>query len=218
MKSRRARICIMVIVSLVLCSGLPKLFGAIILSDGQIHNIDYRISDSLWIDYQAPGIQTTVNLLDGSRIDYWLEPYGDSRVNIIGAYSGRLGLRAYDRSQVEISAGWMGDYLQAWDNTRIDMFGGSMLGELVSGNSAILTVHGSNFAIDGQPFGYGELTSMLGGYSYDEPVRHLTGTLANGETIDNDFYIGHDAQIVLIPEPATLLLLALGAVMLRRKR
>ena len=93
-----------------------------------------------------------------------------------------------------------------------------MLGELVSGNSAILTVHGSNFAVDRQPSGYGELTSILGGYSYDEPVRHLTGTLANGEPIDNDFYIGYDAKIILIPEPATLLLLGFGAVMVRKRR
>lgn len=218
MKSIRVGIFIIVIVSIVLCSGLPKVFGAIILSDGQIHNIDYDIGDSLWIDYEAPGVQTTVNMLNGSSIEYWLEPYGDSRLNIIGAYSGRLGLRAFDRSQVEISAGWMGDYLQAWDDTRINIFGGTLLNELVSDDSAILTIHGSNFAVDGQPFGYGELTSILGGYSYDDPVRYLTGTLANGEAIDNDFYIGNNASIVLIPEPATLLLFGLSALMLRRRR
>lgn len=218
MRSRRIGILIIVIISIVLCSGLPKVFGAIIISDGQTHNIDYAIDDSLWIDYEAPGVHTTVNMLDGSSIEYWLEPYGDSRLNIIGSYSGRAGLRAFDRSQVEIYAGWMGDYLQAWDNTRINMSGGTLLNELVSDDSAVLTIHGSDFAVDGQPFGYGELTSLLGGYSYDEPVRHLTGTLANGESIDNDFYIGKNASIVLIPEPATLLLLGLGAVMVRKRR
>lgn len=218
MKSRRVRIFIIVIIAIVLCSGLPKLFGAIILSDGQTHNIDYDIGDSLWIDYEAPGVQTTVNMLDGSSIEYWLEPYGDSRLNIIGSYSGRLGLRAFDRSQVEISADWMGDYLQAWDDTRLNMFGGTLLNELVSDDLAILTIHGSNFAVDGQPIGYGELTSILGGYSYDDPVRHLSGTLANGEAIDNNFYIGNNASIILIPEPSMLLLLSLGAVILRKRK
>lgn len=105
MKSIKARIYVMVIVSTVFHCGLPKLFGALTIADGQIHNIDYYISDSLWVDYQAPGIQTTVNFLDSSRIDYWLEAYEDSRINLIGEHLGRFGLRAYDRSQTQIYAG-----------------------------------------------------------------------------------------------------------------
>ena len=77
---------------------------------------------------------------------------------------------------------------------------------------------GSDFAVDGQPVGYGELTSVYGGGWNNEPWRRLTGKLDNGDTIDNDFRIGYDAKIVLTPEPATLLLLGLGAVMVRRKR
>jgi hypothetical protein len=41
--------------------------------------------------------------------------------------------------------------------------------------------------------------------------------LTNGDPINNDFYIATNASIVLVPEPATLLLLGLGAVMLRKK-
>ena len=218
MESRRARIYVMVIVSTVFYCGLPKLFGALTISDGQIHNIDYRISDSLWVDFLAPGIQTTVNLLDGSRIDYMLEAYEDSRVNFVGEHLGRMGLRAYDRSQAQIYAGWVGRAIQAWDNTKVDMSGGIFFAELASGNLAVITVHGSDFAVDGEPVGYGELRSVLGGYPYDDPVRHLTGTLANGEPIDNDFHIGNDATIVLVPEPATLFLLGLGGLDLLRKR
>ncbi|MFX1265698.1 MAG: PEP-CTERM sorting domain-containing protein [Promethearchaeota archaeon] len=33
---------------------------------------------------------------------------------------------------------------------------------------------------------------------------------------DNDFYIGYNAIIILVPEPSTLLLLGLAAVMVRR--
>lgn len=98
------------------------------------------------------------------------------------------------------------------------MSGGTFFAELASANSAVITVHGSDFAVDGEPVGYGELRSVLGGYPYDDPVRHLTGTLANGELIDNDFYIGNDARIVLVPEPATLVLLGFGGMALLRRR
>jgi hypothetical protein len=84
--------------------------------------------------------------------------------------------------------------------------------------NAKLTIHGSDFAIDGTPFGFGEITSILGSDCGDEPSRRLTGTLANGDIINSQFQIGNSASIVLVPEPATLLLLGLGAVIMKRKR
>jgi hypothetical protein len=69
----------------------------------------------------------------------------------------------------------------------------------------------------GTPLGYCEITSILGGNYENEPLRRLTGTLANGDIINNQFRIGETAKIVLVPEPATLLLLGLGAVMVRKR-
>jgi len=40
----------------------------------------------------------------------------------------------------------------------------------------------------------------------------MTGTLASGDIINNQFRIGNTAKIVLIPEPATFLLLGLGGL------
>ena len=76
--------------------------------------------------------------------------------------------------------------------------------------AGILTIHGSDFAVDGEPFGYGELTSILGGAHWDEPSRYLTGTLVSGEPIDNGSYIGHDGKIVLVPAPGAVLLGSIG--------
>ena len=56
--------------------------------------------------------------------------------------------------------------------------------------------------MNGQPFGYGELTTILGGSYLDEPGRRLAGTLLSGEAINNRFYIGNSAKIVLAPTPA----------------
>jgi hypothetical protein len=78
--------------------------------------------------------------------------------------------------------------------------------------SSRITIDGSNFAIDGTPLG--EITTILGtGGSF----RRLTGTLANGDIINNQFRISDDAKLFLVPEPATLLLLGFGAVMMVMK-
>jgi hypothetical protein len=81
-----------------------------------------------------------------------------------------------------------------------------------------IKIFGSDFAVDGQAIGYVELTSILGGSPWAEPYRHLTGVLLSGELINNAFYIGDSARIILIPEPATFALLGLSFLVLRKRR
>lgn len=227
--------------------------------DGQTYNINYEINDSVWLDYLAPGMQTTLNLLDDGSIEYWLIGYENGQINLLGGEIGwdvftydrsqvhmsggsiQQELAAHDESVVEITGGSIG-WSAAYDNSQVSISGGSIAAEFtaygsshvtISGGSmaselgtrdnshvdifggfvglslqayygGTLTIHGSDFVIDGQPFGYGELTSILGGNYWDDPTRHLTGTLASGEPIDNDFYIGDDAKIVLVPEAGSI--------------
>jgi len=89
---------------------------------------------------------------------------------------------------------------------------------LVVYDNSMLTINGLNFAVDGEPFGYGELTSILGSDPWSEPFRRLTGTLLSGELFNNPFRIGNDAGIVLIPEPATMALLGIGLLFLRKRQ
>ncbi len=239
------------------CLAASPVLGVVDFNDGGIYDIDYLINDTVRVDYEAPGMQTTVNLLDGGMIiwRYFLAAYENSHVNILGGFING-GLQAHGSSRVDVSAGTIWDDFWAYDssqiaisggqliydlkaynssyvvisggqilgvmhvsdNCQVDILGGYISSELDFWDSAIVTIHGSNFAVNGQAFGYGELTSILGGSTGYEPDRRLTGTLASGEPIDNFFYIGHDAKIILVPEPVTLLILALGAVMARKKR
>jgi len=235
---------------------LPAFGSYLDLNDGGTYNISWQISDTVRVDYESPGIRTTVNFLVGGYIldGQDLKGYEDSYINISGGSvedffawdnthvnisDGSIeDLCVLDNTRVDFSGGAVGG-LFAWGNSQIDFSGGSVYGlhgyensqidlsggiigsGLYSGlyvdDLSVLTIEGSDFTVDGEYVGYGQLYSIYGWPSDDEPPRHLTGILANGDLIDNDFYIGHDARIILVPEPATLLLLGLGAVVLRKR-
>jgi len=164
----------------------------------------------------ASGDFSQVNISGGS-INHCFESYSYSNVGISG---GEIGDRlfSYGFSRVTISGGAIGDALIAMDFSQVDISGGAIGGLLDLHDRSVIQIFGSDFAVDGQSVDYGELTSILGGYCGDEPWRRLTGTLASGEPINNDFRIGHYGSIVLIPEPATIVLLGLGALALSKRR
>lgn len=83
-------------------------------------------------------------------------------------------------------------------------------------DSSTLVLKGTDFCINGNPVPFGEITSLYGGNYIDEPLGKITGTLLNGDLINNTFRIGDNAQIILIPEPCTLLLLSLGGLLIRK--
>jgi len=316
--------------AVVLFLGACPALGLVEFKDGLTHDINYSIDDNVWVDYEAPGMSTTVNLLTGgsvqedirgftdarinvrggsvigrlqawesSRVDMsdgsigvdlsshnssqvnisggsiefslltydssqvgisggsigvslisqglskvnitggsiadYLKSLGESRVDISGGsigvelfsddYSkvnisgGSIGsLYSYDTSRVNISGGAISNDLKSGDFARVDISGGSIGGNLILNNDSIIRINGSDFSIDGQSVGYGEITSIFRADPPIEPIRWLTGTLASGEPINNGFQIGWDARIILIPEPATIVLLGLGALMLRKYR
>jgi len=230
-------------------------------SDGGIHNIDYSLNNSVSVDYLAPDMHTTVNLLTGGLV-HDLAPHHNSQVTMSGGTV--IGnLQAWDYSHVTLSGGYVGGVLDAYGQVEITMSSGTVSSSLrvfgdskvtmsggsvgesfdVSNNSlvtmsggsvggflgvgdisqmtmsggtiglsinvsagATLIICGYNFAIDGNPVG-------LGTYSRSPVSSRLTGTLANGDFINNEFR----GTITLIPEPATLLLLVIGSIILKKR-
>ena len=110
-----------------------------------------------------------------------------------------------------------------FDTTVTDMYDGSILG-LTVWNDSVVNIR------NGYVFGLGILDSgTVNLYAYDV-VHHETGGhydrgWIEGNFLENDLYFnfnlndtGTFGHINIIPEPSTLLLLALGGVFLRRKK
>jgi hypothetical protein len=88
---------------------------------------------------------------------------------------------------------------------------------------SLITLDGYNFQVNGQSIGYGAMASdyaVPGSDHYGNPclTGTITGTLVNGNILNNQFYIFDEADITFVPEPATILLLGLGSSALLRKR
>jgi len=239
MRTVRMIICVLVVVW-VYCFNLPKATGTIIFDDGGTYNINYVINDFVDVKNSSFDDKTTVNLLYGGSISEDFRVWDNSQVIMYGGWVDDE-LKAFDNSQVTMSGGSVAD-LESYNGAQVIMTGGSVRDDFeVHGNSqltmsggsvgdrlyvgwyhpeieidnSILTIIGDNFTINGNPVSYGKY------FASDYPnVGHITGTLKIGDLLDNDFSIYNDSSIVLapVPEPATLLLLGLGAVMLRKNR
>lgn len=233
MKKMKPTIYIVLIIMVVFISFAKGGFYTV-FNDGETHNIDY------YLGFVLVDTFTTLNLLTNGGATFSISGFGNSSINFLGGgvtdgvdvtdncqvtmHSGHIGaedgLRASGNSQIAIYGGTVGT-LSAYDNSKVTIYGGNIgpyIPIIQIDNEAILTIVGSDFAIDQNPISFGEITSIEGGWCQDEPIRQLTCTLANGDVFDQSFKIGGTSKIVLIPEPATISLFCLGLIALRRKK
>jgi hypothetical protein len=200
------RIVILMAAAVVTLSG-PG-YGSIYF-DGGTHNIDQVSEDHIWVRFG-----TTVNLLPGGSVttialaeDSHLEMTGGTVTDLVVAHS---------ESEVTVSGG-IAYHLGAIDSAMMTISGGQVGLIDLEGFSTLMLI-GSDFAINGNPIGAGELHSLLGDSDEDEPLRTMTGTLASGENLNAQFRIWDSATITIVPEPATMVMLGIGGIVLRRRR
>lgn len=140
--------------------------------------------------------------ISGGSIEWSFSARGNSQVTISGGSIGG-GISARDSSKITISGGSIAANLRAYHSSEVTVSGGLLgrdiwVGSRSGSNDSTITFVGSNFAIDGASVEYGEYGT--GGLSSLHGT--LTGTLANGDLLNNDFDIYDGSSIVLVPEPA----------------
>lgn len=181
----------MIVICLCLLESAP---ATIVFNDGQVHDIDWLIDTHVEVRNSPLGKATTINLLTNGII------HGE--------------LCVYDHSQANVLGGILTSGLLTNDDSRALVTGGALNYCLFVNHNSITTFQGNGFEIDGAPASYGVYTTNR----REQVNGRLTGILANGDGLDCQFWITGRASIVLIPEPATLLLLGLGSLFLLRRR
>lgn len=165
------------------------------------------IDNKLWVhDY------STLNMFSGNINS--LYAYEHSTVNISGGDmlggNGPLNdLYANGNSTVNISGGSVGRFI-AQESSNVSISGGSIT-NLQGLDFSVITLVGYDFVTNSEGL------TLDGGHILGS--GRLSGIWMDG-TPWNIYIEGRDptATILMIPEPATLLLLGLGAVVVRRKR
>lgn len=149
--------------------------------------------------YDTPPVPTVVHMFGGSVYRFYT--YDSSTVNILG---GELERR-----------------IDMWDSSTVNIYGGTIfLDSPGFGDSSTLNIFGGDVGM-GQPGAGGSSMINIYGYDFSEfPAFSLTGYLSDGspfEFIELTHAIPH-INLIVIPEPATILLLGLGTILLRKQR
>ena len=134
-----------------------------------------------------------------------------------------LSLHAGHFATINMTGGTIAGNLEAWNLSTITMSGGSVGGDLYVNFKGFIYLNGTDFDVNGIPLGYGDRLSDVGIFTEDGDTDRytgtITGTLSDGfSSLNNDFEISHYgfgigiADIIIIPEPATIMFWGLGGI------
>jgi len=214
------------------------------INDGMSHTInDYTyLLDTVWLDYPMvipnfPG--THVDLAAGGVVTT-LVAHNNATISVTGG-TAMGNLVATGSSQVSMICGDVGGGISAYRNASVTIAGGmvtfDMRPDLRTNYNGTIYLEGSDFEVTDLN---GNTTILSNGNKlsdfaslvewrpegdiWDYYTGTITGTLVNGTILNSEFNISNTgfyegtADIVIIPEPATVMLLGLGSLALLRKR
>ena len=221
------------VVAAVICCMVATVEAAVYFENdaypsGQlVDTLDVYNGDSYWY---VDADETSVVDMFGGTVDE-LVPFGSSTANIGGGLTKTL--EALDTSTINITGGEVWD-LSASGQSEISIAGGGVEWLYLSSGSQALVLEGDVTNLWAESFStvdiYGYDLTFNSQYQYDRTRQmwegQLTGFWQNRApfsitTYDQETYnhlILHDLGPVPAPEPCTLLLLGLGAVLLRRSQ
>lgn len=131
-----------------------------------------------------------------------------------------LGIHTYDSSTFNILSGEIRGGGYTCNSSTVNIYGGTiMLAGSLFTDSSTLNIYGGVVRM-GSPYAEDSSTINIYGYDFSEfPAFGLTGYLSDGspfEFIELTHAMSH-INLIVIPEPATMLLLSLGGLFLRRR-
>ena len=195
-----------------------------VIEDGASHlvNNDIYQDKDVFLDFYIANIPGThLEIVDGGLIGYDVRAFNNSEVKVSGG-SIAVDLWGFGNSTITINGGLIGDDILAYDSSTVTVNGGLIGGELDAYDSGIIYLCGLDFSVDGVPLNFGDSlrnygTLNLKGDGWRSGI--ITGTLQDGSALNSEFLIEETttANIIIIPEPATLLLFGLGGLILRKE-
>ena len=215
----------------------------IYLHNGETWDISIEVNTNIHVDFLTSGEPTTVNILDGAKLDSTITGYNNSSINVLGGevntvsthnnstadISGGIvnAVDVFDNSTTAIAGGNVSS-LWAWHSSTIDIFDGIVNLNLIPDHNSTVKIYGgwvnrlhasgsSTVTFFGQNF-------VLGDGLWLEDDRLFGTGMLSGQWVNGMEWtteIGWNPEtstILLIPEPMTLLLLGFGGLALRRRK
>ncbi len=178
-------------------------------------------------EYVSGWGNSTIDISGGSLWEF--TAYDNCQVTVTGGDTSSLYLE--DNSSLNMSGGWhrvvahqnntvsvTGGYLYqsnyAGGASTMDITGGYIIDDIAADGEAVITIYGTDFNYD-----YGEVP-VGNPIKWSQFSGNITGYIGGTNYVSFNYYVFDNASIVLapIPEPTTLFLLGLGAVILRKRR
>ena len=152
--------------------------------------------------------------------------FGNSTVTILGGDIYHLAFQEDSSSSIY---GGTTESVSSLGNSTVSVYGGTIDDYFRVAGNGVIYLYGTDFEVNGQQLSYGDrlsdfvpITEWL--ETHHQRTGIISGMLEDGTVISNTFRITYEnsnyevaADIIIVPEPASIALLGLGGVFLKRK-